>query len=44
MSSNEIGGDTKKCDKNNKKCKRLQLQEVIGEILINYFTRKKNER
>ena len=36
----EIGGHTKKGDKNNKKCKRLQLLEEIGGIKI---TKKKNE-
>ena len=40
----EIGGHTKKSDKNNKKSKRLHLQREIEEIGINYFTRKKNKR
>ena len=40
----EIGGHTKKSDKNNKKSKRLQFQGEIREIRINYFIRKKNER
>ena len=40
----EIGGHTKKSDKNNKTSKSLQLREEIGEISINCFTRKKNER
>ena len=43
----EIGGLTKKTDKNNKdnkKSKRLQLQADIKEIRIKYFTRKENER
>ena len=38
----EIGGHTKKSNKNNKKSKRLQLQGEIRENSINYFTRKKN--
>ena len=40
----DTGGFTKNSDKTNKKNKRLQLQEETGEMSINYFTRKKNER
>ena len=39
----EIREHIKKSDKTNKKSKRLQLQQEIGEIRINYFTRNKNE-
>ena len=34
----------KKSNKNNIKSERLQLQRRIGEIIINYFTRKKGKR
>ncbi len=34
----EIRGHTKKSAKNNKNSKRLQLQEEIGEIRINFLT------
>ena len=40
----ETEGHTKKSDKNNQKSEKLQLQANIGEIRINYFTKKKNDR
>ena len=40
-SNNDIRIYLKKSYKNNKKCTRLQLQ---GEIMINFFPRKKNEK
>ena len=39
----KIGGYTKKSDKNSKS-KRLQLQEEIEEIRINYFPKKEIEK
>ena len=40
----EIGGHTKKSDKNNKKSKKLQLEGETRRIRINYFTSKNKER
>ena len=40
----KIKGHAKKSDKNNRKCKRLQIKEEIREIRINYLIRKKSEK